>query len=209
MKRLVALFFILVFLFGFNAKAEDFKAHDKYSITTYKSVSYKENSVSHWIESGGEKITELAGYEIYDDGRKLRLISKLGFTFDNIPYQKGKEHFFNEAVYCFIDAEKYLPLAEKCLRGGGFNIRAVSTVKLKFPDNAEINPITGTTRFKWRDIWVVGLTPAVGGNTAYVTWGPGKYHDNIAAHEYIHMCGYANDDHGKKVFECAKEILNR
>ncbi len=205
----VALFFCISVFFAFNVQAQDFSAHGKYSITTYKSISYQKNSVSHWIESYGEKIAELKSYEIYDNGRKLRLTSKLGFVFENIPYQEGKERFFNEAVYCFIDAEKSLPLAEECLRKGGFNTRAINTVKLKFPDNAEIHPTRGFTRFKWGEIWVVGLTPAVGGNIAYVTWGPGKYHDNVTAHEYIHMCGYTNDDHGRAVFECAKEILNR
>ncbi len=183
----------------------DFNEHGKYSIVVDKVIGFKDSSSHQWIESHGKRITELASCEIYDNGRKIKLVSKLGFSFENIPYQKGKERFFNEAIHCFIDAEKRLPLAYQCLKDNGFKTREIKTVKFSFPNSAEINPKTGTTRF-WSDMWVVGLTSS-DRSMAYVTWGPSVSYDNVAAHEYIHMCGYGAEFHDKEVFQCAKKIL--
>jgi hypothetical protein len=197
----------------------DFSEHNLYAIATYQTISFSGEKISYWIERRGVKVAELADYQIYDRGRKLKLVSKLGFSFDNIPYQQSKERFFNEAICCFVDAEQTLPLTAQCLRQNGFHVRPINTVKLRFPGNAEINPQSGHTRFwgknalspdgKTKGIWVVGLTLLAGGDTAYITWGPGKHNHNIAAHEYIHMCGYGTSYHDKEVFKCAEKVLLR
>lgn len=174
------------------------------------------------------RVAELFGWEIYntdnrhssihDDGKRLRLKSKLGYWLENIPLYHNR--FYNECVEIFLEIEKELPKAYKCLKNHGQNAREIRTLKFSFPRNPELdlknetyfwvkNGITCTSdgREKTGDMWALGLYER-SSDTIFVTFHPNYYHI-LPVHEYIHSCGYGHvcgsDKKQEKInFQCAE-----
>lgn len=225
MRRLTALLFLFVFLLTVSARGADFEfvdegplvqfqEHDKYSIYEEKVIGYGNVSSRKWIlDRDGKKLTELAGCELYNNNKRIKLFSKLGFSLENIYYEKGKEYEFNEAIATFLEAEAKLPGAIEWLKANNYNTRDLKTVKFKYPDNPKFLKKSKKTVF-WaenglnedgtRGMWACGLTYSIGGDTAVVTWGLCKWDNLVVVHEYVHMCGYGSEYHNTHVFDCSK-----
>ncbi len=226
MKCFTSLVLLFVLFLSVSVRAADLKfvevgplsqfhEHGKYSIYEEKVTGYEKFGARKWIvDKNGNKSTELDSYQIYNNGTRIKLVSKLGFSFENIYYEKDKEYNFNEAIVTFLDAEAKLPKAMEWLKDNGYNTRDFKTVKFKYPDDPRYLENSGKTVF-WSDnvrkedgtsggMWVCGLTYTTGGDTAIVTWGLCKWDNLVVVHEYVHMCGYGSEYHNTHVFECSK-----
>ncbi len=181
------------------------------------------------IENNQKKtIAKLAKFEIYvtnsrhsskyDNGRRLRLYSHLGYTLENIPMYHNR--FYNECIEIFLEIEEKIPKCYDCLRANGQQAREISGLRFSFPNNPEINKKTDITffmadnaftctqdgQFKTGPMKLAGLYEANEG-VMYVTLSTNHYHW-ISAHEYIHASGYAHScdkDLGleRRTFKCA------
>lgn len=167
-------------------------------------------------------VSALAGFSYYEQGsqKKLKLISRLGFTFENIPVDKI--YFFNESIATFLEGEELLPKAKKWLEENYYISKNLTGLSFEFPDNPVID-VEGYTYFsyqswvesgywtgsRWRRYWVntshwetryvLGTTDYSGASHSVVTYGYNEER-SIIVHEYIHMCGYSNKDHDRHVF---------
>ena len=178
-----------------------------------------------------EIVVQLEKYDIYntnfrhdsphDDGRRLRLYSRLGYILENIPLYYNR--FYNECVEIFLEIEKRIPQAYKCLKSNGQNAKEVSTLRFSFPKNPEIKEKDGSTFFGVDDAvtctengqYKTGYMKAVGlyerdEDIIYVTLASSHYHW-VTVHEYIHSCGYTHYcdesiEYEKKIFKCAKRV---
>jgi hypothetical protein len=167
----------------------------------------------YWIENiKKEKGALLEKYFIYetesrvdkyDDGRRVKLVSKLGFTLDNIPLYNNR--FYNECLEIFLEAEKFLPKAYVILKKNNLNTREIKTCRFSFPKKPVIDE-KGYVKFWFQGIWIWGATP-LGEETAEVTLGAKNDPESVVIHEYIHMSGH-NGDHNKEYLKfCRREIL--
>ena len=213
----------VVVLLGADVKS-DLNQPDKYFLNCNNPAT------EYWIEnSQHQKIADLARYEIYqtsqlhtfvyesgplkgqrmDNGQRVRLYSKQGFTLDNIPTYAVR--FYNEGIEIFLLAEKLLPKTYQCLKNNKYQTREINTCQFHMPFNPYIHSKIGDTRFKvnaqggWIEVW--GVASDAGADEAQVTLsgGNGNDADITVLHEYIHMCGYGNEDHDKLVFKCARQ----
>ena len=166
-----------------------------------------------------EVLVYLADYAVYYDGanrKRLKLISKQGFSLENIPLDNN--YFYNECVTIFLEAEKYLPVARKLLLENKLKARDISSLRFRFPSNPVFNKEKGHTEF-WshgNNQYLWGEAESAGADVAIVTYTPPsegqarQWKEILVVHEYIHMCGYKNEDHEKEPFKyCKREVLNQ
>ena len=218
--------FIIYSLLVLDAKS-NLDQTDKYFLCCNGATIKTSNQF--WIEDARrQKIIELARYEVYitsqlhsfvdangyrrDDGQRVRLYSKQGFTLDNIPLYTVR--FYNEAIEIFIKSEKFLPEVHRQLKEKNYQVREINTCRFHFPFDPRIDSKNGYTRFliwhKGKQIWAWGVTDHAGGDSSQVTLSGDSSNSNghktesTILHEYIHMCGYGSDYHNHPIFEYAK-----
>lgn len=146
------------------------------------------------VYQNGQKICDLKSAKIKNDYWVLESLS--GFTFDNIP--TDNTYFFNEAVYTFLEAEKLLPLAREWLDSEDYQSKSLKGLKFFFPKNPLVD-LNNQTSF-WspeRGYWIFGQ---VDNGMAIVTSKFGRDKSNVL-HEYMHLCGYTNNDHHLPIFD--------
>ncbi len=178
-----SLFFVLIFSDGLNEL-------NKYQI------------IGDWIEDkNGNRVAEMIKYDLYDNNKRLKLYSRLGFSLTNIPMDNNR--FYNECIEIFLEIEKELPLARQKMRDSRQNTREINGLKFSFPLKPVINS-DGFTYFwhpnaytcdkdgtyKEGAMWLIGMYEP---NTdlIFVTLHP-NYHHFVSIHEYIHACGYGH-----------------
>lgn len=194
---------------------------------------YNENQyfvrVGRIENSKGEIVAKLANHEIYDadirhdsaddDGKRLRLYSNLGYTFQGIPLYSNR--LYNECVEIFREIETEIPKAQKCLKAHRQNVKELSGLVFSFPDKPVIKGKSNNTVF----VIAMGYRQSCNKNEAPIPIGPqevigftDKEHgimyvtlspdddQSIALHEYIHKCGYdhCNVEEENRIFQCAK-----
>lgn len=181
----------------------------------YKSGLYlvkKTDNNSKVILHNGKVASTLNNYHYYygSNGKvKLKIISRLEFTFKNIP--TDNIYFFNESIATFLEGEQLLPKAQKWLKDNNYQSKELSKLIFIFPSNPIIDDKgytkilhkrwikTGFKKGYWRKKWVIGYAYKTGGNYAVVTLGYNRKSSNIV-HEYIHLCGYSGAYHKHDVF---------
>lgn len=212
--------FLIIFVlpFAFNAQCAENKekiGNPEFYKTDLYTVTELDNG-KKVIQSGNKNISILEDFSYYkrNQKRKLRLCSKLGFSFYNIPVDTTDHiYYFNESIATFLEGENLLPKAKKWLEDNNYKSQNLRGLFFFFPDKPLIRPKNGWTVFahgkKWvkdkeknewvrKTRWLLGLHFR---NTkkAVVTYGYND-HRSIIIHEYIHMCGYDSEYHDKKVF---------
>ncbi len=160
------------------------------------------------LENGqGKTLSRLTHACFYEKNglKKARLVSKLGFSLENIPLEgENNSRFFRECMEMFLRMEKGLPLVRKNLLAKGYNARDISTLKFCFPDNPEIGKKSGLTLFHDSRFGLVrGVTDRIGSETATITHSEYRG-DYTPFHEYIHMSGYGIEYHDHEVFKYSK-----
>jgi len=161
-------------------------------------------------------VSTLKNFSYYEEGgkRELKLVSKLGFVFKNIP--TDNTYFFNECIATFLEGEELLPKAQEWLKANDYKSKDLTGLIFEFPDKPKISEKKGYTVFPygqkwistgrglfgrqkgyWTTRWILGLADT-GEIHAYVTYGY-KHSCTIIVHEYIHLCGYGGYYHDKHV----------
>ena len=145
---------VVIVLLGADVKS-DLNQKDNYFLNCNNPAT------EYWIENAQhQKIVDLARYELYqadfihpfmdatgrlhDDGRRVRLYSKLGFTLDNIPTYDVR--FYNEGIEIFRECEKRLPSAIACMKKNGQNTRSLEGLRFMMPETPVVDE-KGYTHF--------------------------------------------------------------
>ncbi|MEK7114959.1 MAG: hypothetical protein AAB847_01195 [Patescibacteria group bacterium] len=205
----------LCFVFGFSGDLDEL---NKYFVREY------------FIEdNNGKNIVQFADWEVYntekrhlsahDNGKRLRLKSKLGYWLENIPLYHNR--FYNECIEIFLEIERELPRAQLCMKNAEMNTADIKGLKFIFPYQPVIDEKDSQKTKFWCSngysctadgkmvigaFWVNGIYHGKG--LMEVTLSP-EYRHIISVHEYIHASGYTHycdtdNSLENKIFQCAE-----